>query len=325
MRAVVAVRPGTPDVLELTEVPDPEPREGEVTIAVRAFGLNRAELFTRRGDSPGVTFPRVLGIECVGEVLEAPGTDLRPGQQVVAMMGGMGRTRDGSYAERVRVLRSSVLPIATTLPWEVVGAVPEMLQTANGSLEVGLQLRAGQTVLVRGGTSSVGLTASLLARERGATVLATTRSQSKAGVLRDLGIEHVLLDDGRVAEQVRERVPGGVDAVLELVGIPTLPDSLRAARVGGVVCMTGILGGSWIWPDFQPMVDLPTGVRLTAYSGEAANLSQEVLQRYLDAVAAGRLSLRVHRVFALPEVAEAHRLMEADGAVGKLVVHVHER
>jgi NADPH2:quinone reductase len=312
MRAMVALRPGPPEVLELQQLPDPEPREGEVVIAIRAFGLNRAELFTRQGHSPGVTFPRVLGIECAGHVLAAPGTDLRPGQKVVALMGGMGRRFDGGYAEQTRVPRSSVIPIETDLPWEIVGAVPEMFQTAHGSLTTGLGLQRGQSLLVRGGTSSVGLTAAMLAQQMGARVLSTTRSEAKIADLQQLGVEAVV-DRGTLA-------PRELDAVLELVGIPTLRDSLRCVRKGGVVCMTGILGGQWVWPDFQPMVDIPTGVRLTSYSGESSDLPQPVLQAFLDAVAAGQAQVRIHRVFRLPEVAEAHRLMEADGAVGKLVV-----
>lgn len=312
MRAVVATRPGGPEVLELRDLPDPGPRPGEVVVRVRAFGLNRAELFTRQGHSPGVAFPRVLGIECAGTVEASD--DLPPGTSVVAMMGGMGRTFDGGYAERTRVPRSSVIPVDADLPWETLGALPEMFQTANGSLKVGLELRAGQTLLVRGGTSSVGTTAAVLAKERGARVIATTRNPAKADALRALGVDEVLLDDGHLAGKVQ------ADAVLELVGIPTLPDSLRCVRRGGVVCMTGILGGRWVWPDFQPMVDLPSGVRLTAYSGDAGDVSREELQAYVDAVAAGRTPVRIHRVFRLDEVAEAHRLMEADGAVGKLVV-----
>jgi NADPH:quinone reductase-like Zn-dependent oxidoreductase len=194
-----------------------------------------------------------------------------------------------------------------------------MFQTAHGSLTVGLELRRGQTLLVRGGTSSVGLTAATLARDLGATVLATTRSEAKAAVLRELGAE-VVLDRGTIRDEVRRRVPGGVDAVLELVGVPTLKDSLACARTGGVVCMTGILGGQWIWPDFQPMVDLPTGVRLTAYSGDASNLPADVLQAFVDRVAAGTAQVRIDRVHRLDEVAEAHRAMEADEAVGKRVV-----
>lgn len=116
MRAVVVSAPGGPEVLEQVELPVPKPIDGEVVIEIRAFGLNRAEIFTRRGDSgPAVAFPRVIGIECVGTVVAAPGTDIEPGQTVAAMMGGMGRAFDGSYAEYTRVPRQSVFPIETSL------------------------------------------------------------------------------------------------------------------------------------------------------------------------------------------------------------------
>lgn len=320
MRAVVATRAGPPEVLALRELPDPEPLEGWVVIRIRAFGLNRAELFTRQGDSPGVTFPRVLGIECAGEVVSAPGSTLRPGQRVVAMMGGMGRSFDGGYAEQTRVPLASVFPLDTDLPWDVLGALPEMFQTVHGSLTTGLDLKAGQSLLIRGGTSSIGITAATLAKERGARVLSTTRSAEKARVLAELGVDEVLVDRGTIAAEVAERVPGGVDAVLELVGTTTLADSLRCARPGGVVCMTGILGGRWTWPDFEPMTHIPNGVRLTSYSGGASDVTREALQAFVEAVASGRTPVRVDRVFGLDEVADAHRLMEANGATGKLVV-----
>ena len=166
MRAVVVSRPGGPEALELTRRPVPAPREGEVLIRVRAFGLNRAELFTRHGDDGAkVPFPRIIGIECVGEVVAAPGGDLEPGQRVAALMGGMGRRFDGSYAEYTRVPRVSVFPLETALDWATLGALPEMFQTCNGSLKTGLRVEPGQTLLIRGGSSSIGLTSAALARQ----------------------------------------------------------------------------------------------------------------------------------------------------------------
>jgi NADPH:quinone reductase len=240
VRAVVLSGPGPVENLELRDLPVPEPRPGWIRIAVRAFGLNRSELHTRLGLAEGVTFPRVPGIECVGTVDAAPDGDLRPGQQVAAMMGGMGRTVDGGYAEYTVVPRGQVIPFRSDLPWEVLGAVPETLQTAYGSLAVGLDLRAGQTLLVRGGTSSVGLAVAALGRDLGATVLSTTRRADRVDALRAHGAAHVIVDDGRIAERVRGIVPDGVDAAIELVGTPTLPDTLAATRVHGTVCFTGM-------------------------------------------------------------------------------------
>jgi len=244
MRAVVLSGPGPVENLELKELPLPAERDGWVRIRVEAFGLNRSEYHTRLGFAEGVVFPRVLGIEAAGTVDWAPaGSGLERGQRVVTMMGGMGRVYDGGYAEYTSVPQEQVIPFESELPWEVLGAVPEMLQTAYGSLTVGLDLRPGQTLLIRGGTSSVGMAAAALARQIGATVLATTRRADRLDTLRERGVAHPLVDDGDVAAQVRAIFPEGVDAALELVGTPTLPDTLRATRIHGTVCMTGMLSG----------------------------------------------------------------------------------
>jgi NADPH:quinone reductase len=321
MRAVVLTAPGPVTNLELRELPIPTPRAGEVLIRVMAFGLNRSELLTRLGLSgDAVTYPRVLGIEATGTVVAAPGGEFRPGQQVVAMMGGMGRTIDGGYAEYTCVPATQVIAFRSSLPWSVLGAVPEMLQTAHGSLTVGVDARPGQTLLVRGGTSSVGMAAAALAHRWGLTVLATTRDPGKADVLTRLGVDHVLVDDGHVADQVRRIAPAGVDGAIELVGTATLPDTLRATAVHGTVCFTGMLSQQWTVPDFYPIDYLPAGVRLTSYSGDAADLPAEVLQDFLDDVADGRVRLPLGQVFGLEQVREAHAVMEANRAAGKLVV-----
>ena len=320
MRAVVLEAPGPPEALQIRDVPVPVPERGEVLIKVEAFGLNRSELHTRLGLAQGVTFPRVLGLEATGTVAECPGGEFPPGQQVVTMMGGMGRTFDGGYAEFTCVPAGQVVPFTSALDWATLGAVPEMLQTAYGSLTVGLDAQEGQTILIRGGSSSVGMAAAVLAKRIGLTVLSTTRTAGKAGALRNLGVDHVLIDDGRIADQVRGLVLGGVDTALELVGTPTLPDTLAAIRVHGVVCFTGMLSNEWTVPDFYPIDYIPRGVRLTAYSGGASDLPATVLQDFLDDVAAGNAQVPVHRVYRLDEIRLAHAEMEAGTATGKLVV-----
>ena len=311
--------PGPVENLRVVEVPTPEPPPGWVRIRVRAFGLNRSELHTRLGYAEGVVFPRVPGIEATG-VVDDPGTsDLTPGQQVVTMMGGMGRTFDGGYAEYTVVPRAQVIPFVSELPWPALGAVPETLQTAYGSLTTGLDLRAGQTLLIRGGTSSVGLAAAALARDVGATVLSTTRSPARLAALTAVGVTHPLVADGAVAAQVRALVPDGVDAALELVGTPTLPDTLAATRVHGTVCFTGMLSNEWLVRDFYPIGYLPTGVRLTAYGGEASDLPAAVLQRYLDRIAAGEVTLGPVHPYAMDDIRAAHTDLELGTKVGKLV------
>jgi NADPH:quinone reductase len=322
MRAVVLdAVPAPPEALIVRERPVPQPEPGWVLIEVKAFGLNRSELKTRLGlADPEVTFPRVPGIEATGVVAACPGGELAVGQQVAAMMGGMGRRFDGGYAEFTCVPVAQAIPLRSELPWTTLGAVPEMLQTAYGALTVGLDVQAGQTLLIRGGTSSVGLTAAMLAKRRGLTVLATTRSEAKAGALREAGADHVVVDDGAIAPRVRELAPRGVDTTLELVGTPTLRDSLQATRVHGVVCAAGYLANQWIVPGFYPTGFLPNGVRLTGYSGDASDLPRAVLQEFLDAVAAGEATVPIAKTYTMDQIATAHDDMEHDRVAGKLVV-----
>ncbi len=322
MRAVVVSETGGPDALRVATVPVPEVRPGWARIEVKAFGVNESEVLTRKGESdPEVTYPRIPGIEGVGIIdLAPPDSGLRPGQPVATMMGGMGRSFDGSYAQYVTVPVGQILPFETELPWEVVGALPEVFQTAYGSLTAGLGLTAGQTLLIRGGTSAVGLSAATLAKDLGATVLSTSRSPDRAGDLRAVGVDHPLADDGAIAARVRELVPGGVDAALELVGASVLADTLRAVRPQGTVCFTGALAGQWTIRDFSPFM-LPDRVRLTSYGGEAADLPAEVFQRQLRAIAEGRLRAplaKVHR--GLDRVRDAHAGLEAGTTPGKHVV-----
>ncbi|MGO1051517.1 zinc-binding alcohol dehydrogenase family protein [Crossiella sp. CA198] len=324
MRAVVLDGPGSVAALRLREVPIPEPRPGWVRIRVEAFGLNRSEQHLRTGLAGNPVFPIIPGIEATGTVDLAPGGEFAAGQPVVAMMGGMGRAYDGGYAEYTVVPASSVTPVRTSLDWATLGALPEMLQTAHGSLHTGLAIQPGQSFLVRGGTSSVGVAAAVLAKEHGLEVLSTTRNPARLDVLRELGVDHLLVDDGSIAARVREIRPEGVHAALELVGVNTLPDTLRATGTHGTVCFTGMLSDEWTIPDFYPMDYLPNGVRLTAYSGQSSDLPQADLQRYLELIEAGKLPVRIHKVFALEEIREAHQLMEDGGAVGKLVVRVRD-
>lgn len=322
MRAVVVTQPGGLNALQVTTVPMPEPQPGWVRIKVKAFGVNESEVTTRKGESdPEVTYPRIPGIEGVGVVDQADeDSGLRPGQQVATMMGGMGRSFDGSYAQYVTVPASQVIPFETGLPWGVVGALPEMFQTAYGSLATGLALQAGQTLLIRGGTSTVGLSAATIAKDLGATVLSTTRSPDRAGELRAMGVDHPLVDNGTIADQVRELMPNGVDAVLELVGCSVLADTFRTVRRHGTVCFTGALAGQWNIPDFTPFM-IPSGVRLTSYAGGATDLPAQVFQQHLQAVAAGRLKAPVAKVYhGLEQVREAQADVEAGTTPGKHVV-----
>ncbi len=320
MKAVVVREAGPPEVLKIEEIPIPKPNEGWVLIRIKAFGLNRSEMFTRQGHSPNVKFPRVLGIECVGVIEDANGTDFQNGQKVAAIMGGMGREFDGGYAEYTCVPQTNVFPLETDLDWKTLGAIPEMFQTAYGSLTSGLEVKSGQTLLIRGGTSSIGMAAATIAKNMGLKVASTTRNPNKIEALNEHGVNEVIIDDGSIARKVREIFPNGVDRVLELVGTATLRDSLKCAAPGGIVCMTGILGNAWTLNEFTPMGDIPHTVRLTVYTGEAKNLSASLLQEFVDGVARGKNQIKIDRAFSIDEIAEAHRYMESNQASGKLVV-----
>jgi NADPH:quinone reductase len=202
MKGIVVERAGGPEVLQIRTVPVPELRPGWILIKVKAFGLNRSEIFTRLGDSPDVKFPRILGIECVGIVDAAsPDTGIMVGQPVAALMCGMGRQYDGGYAEYTLVPAENVIPITNTsnLPWETLAAIPETFLTAWGSLVEAMDVRSGQTLLVRGGTSSVGMAAITIAKQLGLIVVSTTRNKNKIDALHKNGADYVVIDNGQIS------------------------------------------------------------------------------------------------------------------------------
>jgi NADPH:quinone reductase len=322
MRAIRLTGPVDLDGLTVTDVPIPEVRPGSVRIRVMAFGVNESEVTSRQGESgPDFSFPRILGIEAVGIVdAVGDGVDLAAGQQVATMMGGLGRTIDGSYAEYTLVDAANVIPFDTDLGWDVVGGLPEMLQTAHGAITTGLRLEPGQSVLIHGGTSTVGLTAIAIAHQLGATVTATTRNPDNVALLTGAGADHALLDDETLPDAIRAIAPDGLDAALEFVGATALPDTLSLIRPGGTVCFVGALNGTWTIPDFDPFT-IPTGVRLTSYAGEAEDLPADALDRYLRAIEAGTMNVVIAGVYSgLDGVATAHRAFEHARRPGKNVV-----
>ncbi|MBV6325348.1 zinc-binding dehydrogenase [Duganella violaceipulchra] len=328
MRAIHIAQFGGPEQLQLIQLPTPAPANGQVLIRVRAFGLNRAESYMRRGLWGEVA--RVTGIECVGEVTSAPGTDLRPGQKIAAIMGGMGRSINGSYAEYVCVPASNVVPLRSSLSWAELAAIPESYATAWACLHDNLELRAGQTLLIRGASSALGQAASNIAAHLGARVIATTRRPVElANVLRKNGARDIVEEQPSVAAAVRAIAPAGVDAVLDLIGNTTLLDSLAVAARPGRVCQAGFLGGLEALSHFLPLQHLPPRVQLSffgsfAFGTPGFELDRVPLQDIVERVEQGRYHARPAEVFAFDDIIGAHRYLDAGAGLGKAVVQLEQ-
>jgi len=322
MRAVVLYKTCKPEELTIREVPIPEVRPGWVLIKVKAFGLNRSELMMREyeGNASYISLPRILGIECAGEIADGSDSRFRKGQRVVALMGGMGRSFDGSYAEYTLVPSKNVFSVDNTFDWEELGAIPETYFTAWGSVMDSLQLSQHDTLLVRGGTSATGLAAIQLAKSYGATVLASTRYANKSEILMRQGADHVVIDDGTLKAQVLKIFPSGVNKILELIGASTLFESASLLSHHGIVCVTGILGKKGTLDNFYPIKDLPSGVYLTGFSSNSP--SQAVIDNIFEHIHRHKLHPAISRVFSLDEIGMAHALMENNTANGKVVVKI---
>jgi NADPH:quinone reductase len=323
MRAIVIKQYGGPEVFAIEERSDPEPQPGHVVIEVKAFGLNHAEVYFRKGLWGNVA--EITGIECVGVVKSDPDGRLAPGLKVMALVGGMGRSINGSYAELVRVPSTNVVPVNSGLSWAQLAAIPESYATAWSALMGVLSLAESETILVRGATSALGQAAVNIAAHLGARVIATTRNASRFAILERLGAQEVLLESADLSKRVREGHPGGIDAVLDIVGNTTILDSLAMLRRGGQACLVGFLGGGGPL-SLEPVFQIPSGAYLSVFASAlvtgtpAFPLSEIPFQAILDRVADGTYDAEPAKVFGFEDIQAAHRLMETGGAAGKLVV-----
>jgi len=325
MRAIVIRQYGGPEVLAIEERPDPRPEPGHVIIEVKAFGLNHAEVYFRKGIWGEVA--EVTGIECVGLVKADPDGRFALGQKVVALVGGMGRTISGSYAELVNVPSSNVVAVDTNLPWEELAAIPESYATAWTALIGILRLAKGQVIVIRGAGSALGQAAVNIAAHLGAKVIATSRSADRAAMLEALGAGETLVEATNLASRVREVHPDGVDAVLDIVGDTTILDSLAMLRRGGHACLVGFLGGGGPLT-LEPVFEMPSGVHLSVFASAVVTgapefpLAEIPFQTIIDRVARGTYKAKPSKVLPFEDIQAAHRLMEANAAGGKLVMVV---
>lgn len=314
MKAVKIYQAGGPEQLIYQDVPTPDIKEGWSLVKIKGFGINHSEIFTREGKSPSVQFPRILGIECVGEVVQSSTPALAVGQKVVSIMGEMGRAFDGSYAEYVLLPNEQIYPVHTDLDWTTLAAIPETYYTAFGSLQQ-LRIAPQDRVLVRGAGSGVGIAfARLLKTQFPHVVLhGSTRNPAKATRLQAVGFDGVITEaDGKLQTDQR------YDKILELVGPATLRDSFSHINEHGIVCNTGQLGNIWYVNDFDPIMELKNNSYLTAfYSG---NVSQAKLDAMFDYIRQFNVKILIERMFTLEQVPEAHRFLQSADGFGKVVV-----
>jgi NADPH:quinone reductase-like Zn-dependent oxidoreductase len=324
MKAIKINQYGGPEQLALAQLDIPAPTDGEALIRVRAFGINRAETYMRKGAWGNVA--PVSGIECVGDVVTDTTRRHPEGTKVAAMMGGMGRTRNGSYAEYTCLPTTNVVALKSDLSWSDLAAIPESYTAAWCCLFDCHDLKPGQVLLVRGGTSALGQAAINIAVDAGAIVFATTRSEKKAALLDELGTSGTLTEKADLAAAVRQLYPDGIDCVLDLIGNRTVQDSLKMVRKGGRVVVAGFLGGSEP-VQFDVIGSLQIGANLNFFASFLLGskdypLARVPLQMMVNKAERGVYRAKPVKVFEFEQLPDAHRLMESNQANGKIVVTI---
>lgn len=302
--------------IRITDVPVPEVRSGWVLVKVKAFGMNHSEKILRLSEIKAdyIRKPVIPGIELAGIVEDPSDTGFKKGDVVISMMGGLGRSFDGSYAEYALVPEHHLFKADTTLPWDALGTVPETFFTAWGSLFECLHLTSDDTLLVRGATCALGYAAIKIAKALGARVIATTHREEKLRLLSEADLAFV--DTGHIGKQ-------GITKVLELVGPKTVPDSLYAVEKGGIVCSTGILGGVFTLNGFDPIKGIPNGVYLTGFFSNYPD--KDTVSDIFSFIEEHKLEIPVGRVFTFDNLKEAVKAQDEGKVDGKIVVVMEDK
>ena len=315
MKAVVLDKITEAKDIILSECPIPDVRPGWVLVKVKAFGLNHSEQILRLNEirAPYIQKPIIPGIECVGEIVDPSDSGLAVGQKAAALMGGMGRSFNGSYAEYALLPERIVFAVDSDLPWEALGAVPETYFTAWGSLFECLHLTADDTLLIRGATCALGCAAMQIANALGCRVIATTHRETKLALIADA--DEAVLDDGRLTGRIH-----GVTKALDLIGPRNLKDTLTAVEKGGIVCQTGILGGVYALNGFDPIKDIPNGVYLTGFFSNYP--TQQIMDEIFAFLNKKDLVPVCGQVYNFESIRDAVAAQDEGKVNGKIVVRV---
>lgn len=317
MKAVVLTKPTKGEDVILSQIPVPEVRPGWVLIRVRAFGMNHSEQILREFEIENdyIRKPIIPGIECVGEIACPSDSGWQIGQKVVALMGGMGRSFNGSYAEYALLPVHHVFPVESSLSWSDMAAIPETYLTAWGSLFQCLRLKPLDKLLVRGATCALGYVAIQLAKALGCKVVGTTHRQSKLPLMEDAGCDECILDEGSIRGKV-----SGVTKALELIGIKTVQDTMMIVEQGGIVCNTGVLGKVYEWNHFDPIKDIPNGVCLTGFYSNYP--TQGMMQDIFSFMDKYGLKPLVGARFGFDRIRDACIALDGGKVNGKIVVEM---
>jgi NADPH2:quinone reductase len=322
MLAIEISEPGGPDVLKPVERPDPRPRAGEVLIRVEAAGVNRPDLMQRLGKyppPPGAS--DIPGLEIAGTIVDANGdTRWREGNRVCALVAG------GGYAELCAVPARQCLPIPVNMDASRAAAIPETYFTVWTNLFQRARLRAGERVLIHGGTSGIGSTAIQLARAFGAIPFATAGSDDKCRACVDLGATAAINYKSEDFVTAIARLTGdeGVDVVLDIIGGDYLPRNVECLRMDGRLVQVGLIGGSRAEINLRLFLQnrlTMTGSTLRPRSVEEKGaIARELEAKVWPLLTRGDIGPIVHATFPLREAAAAHRLLESGDVIGKVVL-----
>lgn len=320
MMKAVCINEVTPgEKIALSQVPIPKVKPGWVLIKIKAFGLNHSEKILRHIEikESYIKHPIIPGIECVGEIIDPSDTQFKPYTKIVALMGGMGRSFDGSYTEYALLPIHHVFEIKfdlekNNLTWEKIASIPETYFTAWGSLFECLDIKKEDILLIRGATCALGYAAINIAKAFGCKkIIATTHKEKKKNLLKNA--DEIIIDEGKLENKIEK-----VNKVLELIGPKTLLDSLKCCDKKGIVCQTGILGGLEEINKFDPIKDIPNGVYLTGFFSNYP--TQEIIDKIFGFIIENKIDINIGKVYNFSNIKEAIIAQDNHSVDGKIVV-----